>query len=963
MAGFGGAVKLTGESEYRSALKKITQNLKEVSSEMKLVSSSYDKNDKSVQALTAKQNALTQKLTQQKDKLSMIKTAYSDMSKQYETNKTKHESLVAEYDKEKAKLEQIGNELGTDSKEYQEQAKVVDKLEKEVQESTKAQDANEKALSNMRIEMNKSQADINKTERDLNKLDEELAEAKRAEDNASKGMTHLDKSLKGAKGATDSAGKGFTTLKGTIANLASDAIQKCIQGLKNLGTTAINAWKDFDAGTDIIIAKTGASGESAKQLETIYKNVASNVVASNEEIGTSVGEVSTRFGISGKKLESLSTKFLKFAKLNGTDVNSSIDNTQKALSAFGLGAEDAGDVLDVFNKVGQDTGVSMESLMSGLIQNGTAFQEMGLSIEESVSLMGQLEKSGVNGETAMQGLRKALKNATDDGIPLNQALADIEESIVGTTDETEGLSKAYDLFGKSGDQIYGALKNGTLSFKDIAGATEDFKGSVDSTFENTQDAPEKFTLAIQGIKTQMADLVDGIMEKYAPQIESAFEKIGKVISVIFKGIDSSVDFFVKHGDVVVAVLGAMASGVGAYVAYTTALKVMRNGWMALAVVQKIVTAGQWALNTAMSANPIGLIIAGVVALVAGFVILWKKSEKFRNFWKKLWKDIKKVADPIIKGLIQVFKSAWDAIKKAWGKAVEFFKAIWTGIKAVFSGVITYYKTIFQGAWNAIKAIWSGVVTFFKTVWEGIKTTFSTVGSWFKDKFQKAWSGIKAVWTGVSSYFSGVWNKIKHTFATVPTWFKGQFQKAWSNIKSVFSGWTSFFSGLWNKIKNTFSSLGTKLGSAIGGAVKSGINRVIGLIESTINKAIGLINGAIGLINKLPGVSVGKVSKVSLPRLYQGGVLERGQVGLIEGSGAEAVVPLERNTKWIHRVADAMRTEMGFSRHGAVDGAVSEINYESAVDAFKEALSEMQIVLDDETAGKFVERTVTRYIYT
>ena len=66
MASFGGAVKLTGESEYRAALRNISQRLKEVSSELKLVSSQYDKNDTSIEALTAKQAALTHRLEEQK---------------------------------------------------------------------------------------------------------------------------------------------------------------------------------------------------------------------------------------------------------------------------------------------------------------------------------------------------------------------------------------------------------------------------------------------------------------------------------------------------------------------------------------------------------------------------------------------------------------------------------------------------------------------------------------------------------------------------------------------------------------------------------------------------------------------------------------------------------------------------------------------------------------------------------
>ena len=963
MSGFGGAVKLTGESEYRSALKKITQNLKEVSSEMKLVSSSYDKNDKSVQALTAKQNALTQKLTQQKNKLDMVKSTYADMSKQYEQNQKKHDALVAEYDKEKTKLEQIGKELGTDSKEYQKQAQVVDKLEKEVKDSTKAQDANEKSLSNMRIEMNKSQADINKTQRELDKLDKELVEAKQAEENASKGIDKYNKSLKETKGATDQANGGFTILKGTLADLASSAIQSVISGLKDIGSTAIQAWKDFDSGTDIIIAKTGASGESAKELEDIYKNVASQVVASNDEIGTAVGEVSTRFGVSGNQLDGLSTKFLKFAKLNGTDVNASIDNTQKALSAFGLGAEDAGHVLDVFNKVGQDTGVSMDKLMSGLIQNGTAFQEMGLNIEDSVALMGQMEKSGANSETVMNGLRKALKNATEQGIPMNEALANLEDSIVNNKDETEGLQKAYDLFGKSGDQIFGALKNGTLSFKEITGASGDFKDSVDKTFENTQDAPEKFDLAIQNIKTQMADLVDNIMEKYAPQIDTAFETIGKVVDGVFKGLNASIDFFVKYGDVIVTTLGAMVAGVSAYVAYSTALKVMEGGWMALTVAQKLATAGQWALNTAMSANPIGLIVAGVMALVAGFIILWKRSKKFRNFWKKLWKEIKKFAMPVIKTIVTVFTTAWDLIQKAWSTAISFFKKIWNGIKKVFTGVVSYFSKLFSGAVKAIKTVVNGLISFFSGVWESIKAVFVDVVTFYSGLFSGAVKAIKTAWSTVTSFFSGIWTNIKTVFAGVKTWFADKFGSAWTAIKEKFSGWSAYWSGLWTKLKEKFTGMGEKIGKAMAGAVKGAMNKVISKIESVINKGIGFINKAIKLANKLPGVNVSTLKTIKLSRLAQGGVLKRGQVGVLEGSGAEAVVPLEKNTQWIRRVAESMRTEFGMAQRNDVSApAVENFRYNQAVDAFKQALSEMQIVLDDETAGKFVERTVTRYIY-
>ena len=163
---------------------------------------------------------------------------------------------------------------------------------------------------------------------------------------------------------------------------------------------------------------------------------------------------------------------------------------------------------------------------------------------------------------------------------------------------------------------------------------------------------------------------------------------------------------------------------------------------------------------------------------------------------------------------------------------------------------------------------------------------------------------------VKQWFSNAYTGIKNTFSNVGGWFRSKFQSAWSSIKGVFSGWGSFFGGLWSKIKSKFSSIGTSLGQSMGNAVKSALNKVLSTIESAINKGIGLINSAIRLANKLPGINVGTVSKVSLPRLAKGGVLERGQIGILEGSGAEAVVPLENNKAWLSKVASDLNELQG-----------------------------------------------------
>lgn len=170
--------------------------------------------------------------------------------------------------------------------------------------------------------------------------------------------------------------------------------------------------------------------------------------------------------------------------------------------------------------------------------------------------------------------------------------------------------------------------------------------------------------------------------------------------------------------------------------------------------------------------------------------------------------------------------------------------------------------------------WDKVKETAQKCWQGIKNAWNNAGQWFNDRviapIKKVFNNL---WTNVKTKASNAWNRIKSIFSGVGTWFSNTFQKAYNGITRVFNNIGKFFSGIWQKIKNTFSSLGTSIGNAISNAVKSGINGVISLIERTINRAISLINGAIGIINLIPGVNVGKISNLNLPRLAQGGYVK------------------------------------------------------------------------------------------
>ena len=186
------------------------------------------------------------------------------------------------------------------------------------------------------------------------------------------------------------------------------------------------------------------------------------------------------------------------------------------------------------------------------------------------------------------------------------------------------------------------------------------------------------------------------------------------------------------------------------------------------------------------------------------------------------------------------------------------------------------------------------------------------------------------------------------------WFKDKFSKAWEAVKNVFSVGGKIFDGIKEGITNAFKT--------IVNAIIRGINNVIAIPFDAINNALDKIRNI-----EFLGISpfknlISRFSVPQIPELAKGGVLKRGQIGLLEGNGAEAVVPLEQNTKWIKRVANELRNSMPAVDSNRI-GTTQTDTYNNMVDAFKEALTQVKIILDDEAAGNFVEKTVARAIYT
>ena len=714
------------------------------------------------------------------------------------------------------------------------------KLEKE------AADKAAEALKNGTItqgEYDQLQAEVSKTAAELKNLGEQAEATNQQIQNL--GGSNFMASF---QGALDDAAAKLQQIGEQLQALGEGMTKYVSVPLAAAGTAAYKSFLSVDDALDIVAQKTGATGEELDAMKEAARGIATEIPTDFETAAEAVGEVNTRFNLTGDELQSLSKKYVKFAKLNNTDVTSAVDSTQKALAAFGEDSKYASRLLDVLTRVSQNTGVNITTLENGLVQNAAAFEELGLNIDQSAALMGRFEKSGANGETVMQGFRKALKNATKDGIPLSDALRDLNDTIKYGTDDMDGLTYAYELFGKSGDQIYSAIQNGTLDFGDLSTAAGELSGSigvVDDTYKNFEDGSGQLKVAQNNLKDALSEVGNTLSETLAPIIKKMTDKIKDFKDWWDKLGDGTKDVIIKIG-LFMTVAGPLIIFVGKIIVglgtiFTLIGKIA--GFIAATLIPKIA-----AIGTTMTMS-LGIIAAVVLAIIA---------------------------------VIEVIKN-WTAI-------CELAKEIWNAFINWIKGLITGFAEWWSGTWDSIcqfvKDAWDGLKQFLSDIWDAIKLVFSEVGEWFTGIFQSAWDGITGVWSAVTGWFSDLWSSIKDIFSEVGEWFRGIFEGAKDIVGSI-------------------------------------IDAMVEVIKAPINALIGLINVFISGLNKIkipswvPLVGGKGINIPEIPYLAKGGILEKGQIGFLEGSGAEAVVPLENNKKWIDATARQMQLSIA-QQSAAID---------------------------------------------
>lgn len=701
-----------------------------------------------------------------------------------------------------------------------------------------------------------------------------------------------------ASGVGKAVGAGLAVAGGAVLAIGKQAVssygeyEQLVGGVETL----------FKESADTVIenasrAYTSAGMSANEYMQTVtsfsaslLQSLGGDTVEASKKADMAITDMADNANKMGTSIEMIQNAYQGFAKQNYT----MLDNLKlgyggtktemerlledaTAISGIDYDIESYADVVDAIHVIQNEMGIT-----------GTTAKEASQTIQGSLSAMGASWQNLLTGLTdPTQDFDKLVNNFVDSiGAVAENLIPRLTNVMSGVVNLVTQLAPVIvDEVPKLIQAVLPSLLEGAISIVNaVVGALPSLIGMI------VEMLPTLIPLLVTGLVSMIVALCSNMSQIIQPIIDNLPLICTTTVNALMENLPLLLQGLI---DLTIALVGAFGQVLG----------------MILAPI------GEWIYNHVIV--PVANFFSGMWSgASAGAESAWEKIKTFLapvgEFFQNLWDEITEMAT-----------LAWDAIKAVWDVVAPWFKAIWENIKAVFSVVVDVLGGYFSTAWANIKVIWDVVVSYFKTLWDNIKLTFSVVKDFFTGNFKGAWEGVKAIFANWGAFFSNLWDGVKNIFKNVGTFFSSAFSSAWDGIKKIFSNFSTFFSNIWNSIKNIFKNVGATIGNAITNTVKTAINGVLSTAVKIINGFISAINFAIRVINAIPGVKIAELSALAVPQLEQGGVLKKGQVGLLEGKGAEAVVPLERNTGWLTKIADMLNERIGFDGlASAISGAVS-----------------------------------------
>lgn len=680
----------------------------------------------------------------------------------------------------------------------------------------------------------------------------------------------------------------------TVGDNISSAGQKLLPvtaGVTALGTASVTTAANFESSMSQVQATMGitkdamstVNGQSVNTMDTLSK-LAKKMGAETAFSASECAEALNYLALAGYDTEQMCNTLptvLNLAAAGDIALADASDMVTDAMSALGMGVDEAETMVDQMAKTASTTNTSVAQLGEGILTIGATAKSIKGGTAELNTALGILANNGIKGAeggTHLRNIILSLQNPTDKAATQMEALG------ISVYDSEGNMRSMNDILGdlnKSMDGMTSAEKSniiGTIFNKTDLSSVNALLANTGSTWDDLQ---QKIT-ASGGAAQQMADTQLDNLQGQITILKSALEGLaisfGELLMPAIKQIVGWVQKFVdwlnglsegtKKTVVTIALLAAALGPVLIVIG-----KVISAVGTIMTIVPKIagvintVKGAFAALNTTMLANPIVLIIAAIAALVAAFIYLWNNCDGFRQFWIDLWENVKQVAITVWNAIKTFFSQVWEAIKTIFSTVFEVIKTLVTTYfnlyKNIIETVFNVIKTVITTIWNAIKGVFTTVFNVIKTLvttyFTIYQTIIQTVLTIIQTVVTTVWNTIKTVittvMTAIQTIFSTVWNAIQTIISNIVSGIKalitGNFEGAKNAIATIMNTIKSTISTIWNIIKSTVS---TVLG-AIRGAVTSAFNGIVNAVKGAMGNVLNtVISGFSNVRNHITGLA-------------------------------------------------------------------------------------------------------------
>ena len=816
-----------------------------------------------------------------------------------------------------------------------------------------------------------------------------------------KSVAEANKKFSGIKAGVAVAGAaiaGATTAAVAFGKTSLDAAAKFETGMSNVATlldgdTATVNKRIAEMGDDImgvakktgiatddlsngmyqIVSALGDSADATSQLEVAAKAAkaggATTVDAINLLSAVTKGYGDTS-GEAWSKASDLAFQTVKLGQTSFPELAANMGKVVPIASALNISQE------ELFGSFATLTGVTgstaevatqMKSVFSGLMTPST-------QLSETISRLGYSSANAMLDELGLIGTLDKLSAACGDD---KQAVAKLFSSVEA---QTAVLALA-------GSQT----ENWVQKTEAMAGAADATSNAFDKSTDNLQGKLDKMKQVFETFKIRVGNIlipiVTNIVDKAIPKIEKAFDTLMPILSDVYTSAKPVIEAFGNAipgalqiaGDIMSGVFNAikvvippvislvkflgdnfswigpiaagLATGIGvltAAIKINAAITAISAGgfkaWAASTKIAgtatKIFAGAQKILNLVMSANPIGIVIAAVVALGTAFVLLYKKCEPFRKFINGIGAGIKKGFLAVVnwfKGIPSFFGNLFskmgEGIKNGFNAVINWFK----NLPATFSNIFNRAKNIVDNAvakitekFPVLGTILGGVIGGIKVHFNYLKTIFSNVIGFIKNVFTGNWKGalenVKNLAVAPIQMISGLFDTITNTVKRVLTVISEKFpaiasiiQGVQATIMPIIESIKGVFNGLIDFIKNVFTGNWAGAWESVKNIFGNAFSALKGLAKAPLNAVISLINKAIGGLNKLsvtvpdwvPGIGGQQwgFNIPQIPMLATGGIATQPSI-CGEGGYPEYVISTdpkyrEQNQKTVLEAANAI----------------------------------------------------------